>query len=443
MKGLAPTERRPPPENVRPQRYAYGRGNSKPTTTTTALKSLEVFKGLEPTLPILDYGRANKDNRPIEFLASLGEYTGVKYKSTIAPVFWNIPPTFGSYEIEPIAPLPINGEPTSIILVQEYLHIKKNWINVRNDTIEQRKSVFCLVYGQLSESSRCEVQDDELWKEKFEEKDLIYLVTRIRATHVAKQSGNPSQDKERVRSKWSHLRMAINESSFSFRTRVENYQLERIAVGLEELPDEEAIIGILNRLDMSRYGNLVSNYLDNERRGICEIPNSLSKLWKELKDANVIRFRGAVHPTTMESAFLTTAAPTAHPQRRMSIPSGRGRGGGRQQSASRGPANPRTPIAPTAVTPLTCWTCGAVGHRSNMCPERKPIHYTEVTDVSTFLSTVECFDPSAEEDFPESSGQFDQIFVSSEAILGPQSLLLDTQASTSDDQLPTSTYWPL
>ena len=59
---------------------------------------------------------------------------------------------------------------------------------------------------------------------------------------MAKQSGNPSQDKERTRATWANLRMAANESSFSFRTRVENYQLERTAVGLAVLPDEEVII---------------------------------------------------------------------------------------------------------------------------------------------------------------------------------------------------------
>ena len=327
MKGPAAQENRPSNEPNRHSRPIFGRGRGRPQTHPIPTKITESFKGLESAIPTLNYGGTLKDNRPIEFLASLGEHAGVKYKSTIAPAFWNIPPSFGDYETEPIAPLPIGGEPTSIILVQEYLHEKKNWINVRNDTIEQRKQVFCLVYGQLSESSRCEIQDHEEWKTKFEAKDLIFLIIRIRATHVAKQSGNPSQDKERVRSKWAHLRMASNESSFSFRTRVENYQLERVAVGLAELPDEEIIIGILNRLDMSRYSSLVSTYLDNEIRGICDIPSTLTKLWKELKDANIILFRGATHPKLMESAFLTASVPPRPPHRIQSTPSGRGRSG--------------------------------------------------------------------------------------------------------------------
>ena len=36
-----------------------------------------------------------------------------------------------------------------MIAVQEYLYNKKHWINIRNETIEQRKAGFCLVYGQM------------------------------------------------------------------------------------------------------------------------------------------------------------------------------------------------------------------------------------------------------------------------------------------------------
>ena len=241
------SERRQGTESHRSVRPSFGRGRGGFTGQTMAPRFTEVFKGLESATPTLNYGGSHKDNRPIEFLAAIGEHAGVKYKSTIAPAFWNIPPALGSFEQEPIPPIQFSNDSTSSIAVQEYLHVKKQWINVRNDTMEQRKAVFCLVYGQLSESSRCEVQDHEDWRTKFVEKDLIFLVTRIRAKHFAKQSGNPSQDKERFRSKWASLRMMSNESSFSFRTRIENYQLERVAVGLSELPDEELIIGILIR----------------------------------------------------------------------------------------------------------------------------------------------------------------------------------------------------
>jgi hypothetical protein len=97
------------------------------------------------------------------------------------------------------------------------------------------------------------MEDDELWEEKFIERDLLYLINRIRATHIARQSGNPAQDKERVRNIWVTMRQQVPETSFAFRKRIEDYQLQRASVGLEVIPEEELVIGILNRLDMSRY----------------------------------------------------------------------------------------------------------------------------------------------------------------------------------------------
>lgn len=139
-------------------------------------------------------------------------------------------------------------------------------------TEDHKKAIFALVYSQLSESSRSEVQDHEDWADNFLARDLLYLITRIRATHISRQSGNPGQDMERVRTIWANMRMQANETSFAFRKRVEDYQLERTSVGLLEIPNEELVIGILNRLDMARYTSLVRDYLDNERRGIAELP---------------------------------------------------------------------------------------------------------------------------------------------------------------------------
>ena len=61
-----------------------------------------------------------------------------------------------------------------------------------------------------------------------------------------------SQDMVRVRHSWATMQMQPHGTSFAFRKRVEDYQLERETVGLDAIPDNELIIRILNRLDMSR-----------------------------------------------------------------------------------------------------------------------------------------------------------------------------------------------
>jgi hypothetical protein len=174
----------------------------------------------------------------------------------------------------------------------EYTNDRKVWKIETKKIGEDIKSAFAMLYAQQSESSGCEVQDHADWIESFNRRDLLYLIGRIRSTHIARQSGNPAQDMERVRTAWANMRMQSYETSFAFRKRVEDYQLERTSVGLEEIPADELIIGILNRLDMSRYHALVKDYLDNERRGIADLPELPSILWKEIKDTQVVRFRG-------------------------------------------------------------------------------------------------------------------------------------------------------
>jgi hypothetical protein len=51
------------------------------------------------------------------------------------------------------------------------------------------------------------------------------------------------------------------------------------------------IVVIRCRLDMSRYGELVNDYMINERSDIAPLPYSISILWKDIKETQVIRFK--------------------------------------------------------------------------------------------------------------------------------------------------------
>jgi hypothetical protein len=184
--------------------------------------------------------------------------------------------------------------------------LKKFWLTEKRTAEFQRLSTFSLVWSRLSESSRSELSEDEHWEAKFNYQDLLYLITRIRSTHIAQKSGNPAQDKKRTRRIWADMFMIPSESSFTFRTRIANYQLERQAVGLSKIP--ELIIGILNRLDMYRYGELVRNYLSNEARDIAPLPTELSKLWTDIKHTNVVRFKGQTITSRLESDYVLIEA---------------------------------------------------------------------------------------------------------------------------------------
>lgn len=414
-----------------------GQGRSNPQIQQQRVSETSL-KGLDTTLPYLHYGGSSRDNRPIEFLKAIGEYCDVKMRPSIGPAFSSSPPAFGAYDDEPIVPVAPEGAALSTIEIQEYLHLKKLWITEKRDAELQRKSVFAIVWGQLSSASRCEVEDDDDWIEQFEAKNLLYLITRIRATHIARQSGNPAQDKERVRKVWSDLYMSTSESHFSFRTRVENYQLERLAVGLAILPDDELIIGVINRLDMHRYGELVRNYMTNEARDIKALPTNVSKMWTDIKQTNVVRFRGQTIPTKLESVYLATQQELSARNR---FPrGGKGRGNTRPQrftppsSATMPHQRPPTVHVKTAgqVRPphapptrdIICYNCGEAGHRSTVCPHQASVLYTDSSDVQIFLSSVTEFDPSTEDDFPDSP-----IYLSRVSITSPTTLLLDTQAS--------------
>lgn len=316
-----------------------GRGHGRSNPQQQQRQQIQSSRGLDSSLPYLNYGGSNKDNQPIDFLMAIGEYCDVKMKPTIGPAFSSTPPAFGEYDEAPMAPVAAVGATLDVIEVQEYLHLKKLWLTEKKDSELQRKSVFALVWGQLGQSSRCEVEDDDNWNEQFEAKNLLYLIARIRATHIAKQSGNPAQDKERVRKVWADMHMHPSESHFNFRTRVEHYQLERLAVGLAELSDEDLIIGVINRLDMHRYGELVRNYMTNEARDIKALPTNVSKMWKDIKQTNVIRFRGQVLPPKIESVYMAT-------QQEMAARNKNGKGGGNANTKSTPPAAQQPPLSP-------------------------------------------------------------------------------------------------
>ena len=381
-----------------------GRGRHSPAASHPKSDREQKFKGHNPELPSLNFGASGKENKPIEFLQTMGEHVAINFKSTICFAFWSTPPEFGTEEEEPETPEEIPAGNLGKAILAQFLSDHKDWKTESKKIAEQKQSVFALVYAQLSESSRAEIKDNEEWTEAYNSRDLLYLIGRIRSTHIARQSGNPGQDKERVQQLWFQLRMFAHESSFSFRKRVEDHQLERASVGLPAIPEEELVIGILNRLDMSRYASLAKDYFDNERRGIAELPAASSTLWKEIKDTQVIRFRGT-GGGALESVYLTRADDIhidGGKGRGRGGRSGRGRGG--RGGRARGRGAPETLLEgkggsslkassvvsdATATADIECWTCHQKGHRSSTCPLKR-VHFAGLEeDETVFYTSIE------------------------------------------------------
>ena len=177
---------------------AGGRGHGHVIQTQRAETITSARGTTDSSLPFLKWTGNSKDNKSIDFLRLFGEYCDVYMKASIGPAFSSVPPAFGPFDVEPIAPIAVGELTLSTIEIQEYLHLKKLWISEKRTAELQRLSTFSLVWSRLSEYSRSELTEDAEWTTKFNSKDLLHLITRIRSTHIAQQSGNPAQDKERL-----------------------------------------------------------------------------------------------------------------------------------------------------------------------------------------------------------------------------------------------------
>ena len=95
-----------------------------------------------------------------------------------------------------------------------------------------------------------------------------------------------------------------HQSSYSFRREVNDYQMERVAVGLEPIPEGELVIGILNRIHQARYGHVRLKFLENQRLNVGIFPDSAEVISKEIKDAQAVAYSSA-HTGGLASVYLS------------------------------------------------------------------------------------------------------------------------------------------
>ena len=155
----------------RGQGRGFGRGRSNQETPPRE-KEFK-FKGSNQDLPTLNFGAPLRENKPIEFLQTMGEYVAIKYKPSICRAFWSTPPEYGDEDEEPVMPTDIPAGNHGKAILCEYQNDHKEWKTDMKKIREDKMSVFALVYSQLSESSRGEVQDHEDWPTAYIERDVL------------------------------------------------------------------------------------------------------------------------------------------------------------------------------------------------------------------------------------------------------------------------------
>ena len=134
----------------RGQGRGAGRGRQSPQANAGQDREPR-FRGSNPELPSLNFGASIKDNKPIEFLQTMGEHSAIHYKPSICNAFWSTPPEYGPEEEEPDLPDDVPaGIPGNAILAV-YLSDYKEWKSDSKKIAEHKKAVFALVYVQLSE----------------------------------------------------------------------------------------------------------------------------------------------------------------------------------------------------------------------------------------------------------------------------------------------------
>ena len=69
--------------------------------------------------------------------------------------------------------------------------------------------------------------------------------------------------------------------------------MERVAVGLEPIPEGELVIGILHRIDQARYGHVRLKFLENQRLKVSIFSDRAEVIWKEIKDTQAVAYNSA------------------------------------------------------------------------------------------------------------------------------------------------------
>ena len=85
------------------------------------------FRGSNSELPSLSFGASLEENKPIDFMQTMGEHVAIHYKPSICHAFWSTPPEYGEEDEEPTLPEDIPAGNVGKAILSEYQNDHKDW----------------------------------------------------------------------------------------------------------------------------------------------------------------------------------------------------------------------------------------------------------------------------------------------------------------------------
>ena len=235
----------------RNQRYRGNNNNREHSKYT--------FKGADPTLIVLRWGRDNNfpEFRRVMSQRLLRDYS---YSAMFMRDSAYYEPKFP--EIDDVRY--DNDRVYKTRIDQEI----KNATNLLAKIQADKPAIFAVIWGQLSIESRDKIRAHANWPLIELEDNPLELWLAIIATHIVAAVGDATVDRARARDDYARLRQGQTEYLSRFKERFDNALLALDAVE-ESVPENEVqAFDFINRLDDSRYAQLKAKLQNNVQMGI-------------------------------------------------------------------------------------------------------------------------------------------------------------------------------
>ena len=330
-----------------------GRGkagrNAKPPPSTGTVAAIGAF---------LDLGREMNHGSVSARMRKFREYTRANYKSDISEIFGNegIPGDYPQY----VAPADIAADANFMVATKWKRALElydKNVLTLRED----RKQVFGLMLGQISEASKATIREAETGLAAMTAEDPLLLLRAIILTHLSDPRLGADQNLLRVRMAYETVKMEPNDMLKYYYQRFKalksGYEDSMRALGL--MPEfNEAMTAHNEVLTGMKFMNGLNSgyrhYVEYYEHRLKDWPDTLEDAYLEMAKVTPKK-SAATTPPNQANVFATK---TAGGERPAGTEKGKANGNGGRGKGGRTSYGTR---------PGNCNKCGELGHYSYEC----------------------------------------------------------------------------